>query len=294
MDSQVSSLLLLLSPLFFICIGVEAYFLYRRQSSYHWRDSLCSISLGLLHEGMAKLTWFCVLPLYLWIYQDYRLYTLGFDWQSFLSLLLAQDFLYYWLHRNAHRIRWFWSVHSVHHSSSQFNFSTAFRQSALFPITGIWLFLLPMAWLGFSPELAVGTALLNLAYQFFIHTQLIPALGWLEYVFNTPSTHRVHHALNKPYLNHNFGGILSLWDRLFGTFIAEDKTIPCQYGTVKAVDSFNPFIVLFADWQDITQDLRSIPHWQGRLVFLFGPPKAAKSVLKRHTIVPSQEKITHD
>ncbi|MPQ72187.1 sterol desaturase family protein, partial [Pseudomonas sp. MWU12-2323] len=151
--------------------------------------------------------------------------------------------LYYWFHRASHRVRWLWAAHSVHHSSTRMNFSVAFRQSLMYPVAGMWAFWLPLAWLGFPPQQVVAVVLLNLAFQFFVHTQIVPKLGWLEYVFNTPSIQRTHHAKNPRYIDDNYAGVLVIWDRLFGTFVEERDSDPCEYGTVKPVNSFNPLWV---------------------------------------------------
>ncbi|VEB45791.1 Fatty acid hydroxylase superfamily [Chromobacterium violaceum] len=150
--------------------------------------------LGLLHQGADKLAWVLVLPLYGWIYQHHRLFDFSAGWLSFFLLFLGQDFLYYWFHRVSHRVRWLWAAHSVHHSSTRMNFTTAFRQSLMYPLAGMWAFWLPLAWLGFPPEQVVAVVLLNLAFQFFVHTQAAPSwAGW-----STCSTPRPYTAATTP------------------------------------------------------------------------------------------------
>jgi sterol desaturase/sphingolipid hydroxylase (fatty acid hydroxylase superfamily) len=205
-------------------------------------------------------------------------------------LFLAQDFLYYWFHRASHRVRWLWAAHSVHHSSTRMNLSTAFRQSLMYPLAGMWAFWLPLAWLGFAPQLVIGVVLLNLAFQFFVHTQAIPKLGWLEYVFNTPSIHRSHHARNPCYIDRNYAGVLVIWDRLFGSYVAERDDTPCDYGTLKPVNSYNPLWVSVVEWRDMLRETLAARSWRQRLTLLFGPPEVAERVAAQ---LPAQNSQRH-
>ena len=176
------------------------------------------------------------------------------SWLSFLLLFLLQDFFYYWFHRGSHRIRFMWASHVVHHSSERLNLSTAFRQSFTYPISGMWVFWVPIVLIGFEPELVLGSVLLSLAYQFFVHTQLVPKLGPLEWILNTPSHHRVHHAKNPEYIDRNYGGVLIIWDRLFGTFVEENDDIPLVYGITRQIHSHNPLYLTLHEWRDMFKD----------------------------------------
>ncbi|TIC86058.1 sterol desaturase family protein [Crenobacter intestini] len=286
MGFDIELLLLALTPLFLLCVALEILYWRRhgragiydgRAGIYDWRDSLCSAALGLMHQGADKLAWLLVLPVYAWVWQ-HRLFDFQIGWPAFVALFVAQDFLYYGFHRASHRVRWLWAAHSVHHSSTRMNFTTAFRQSLMYPVAGMWLFWLPLAWLGFPPEAVVGVVLVNLAFQFFVHTQAIPRLGVLEKVFNTPSIHRVHHAKNPRYLDRNYAGVLVVWDRLFGSYVEEDAAEPCDYGTVKPVASFNPLWVTLTEWIDMAREVARARSWQEARVLLFGPPEAAERV----------------
>lgn len=277
MGMNVEWLLLALAPVFLLCVAWEAWWCQRRGLAYYGlRDTLCNAALALLHQGADKLAWVFVLPVYAWVYQHHRLLELAPGWASFLLLFLAQDFLYYWFHRASHRVRWLWAAHSVHHSSTRMNFSTAFRQSLMYPVAGMWLFWLPLAWLGFPPQQVVGVVLLNLAFQFFVHTQTVPRLGWLEKVFNTPSIHRAHHACNPCYIDRNYAGVLVIWDRLFGTYVDECDSEPCRYGTVTPVNSHNPLIVTFHAWRALLHDLIRARRLGEVVQVLFGPPEATE------------------
>jgi sterol desaturase/sphingolipid hydroxylase (fatty acid hydroxylase superfamily) len=195
---------------------------------------------------------------------------------------VAQDLLYYVFHRTAHRVRWFWAAHVVHHSSERLNLSTAFRQSLLYPAALFWAFWLPLAFIGFPAQQIIGIVLLNLAFQFFVHTQTIPKLGWLEYVLNTPSQHRGHHACNPRYIDRNFAGVLCIWDRLFGSFVAEDAQDPPRYGIVEPLNSNNPLKASFHEWQSMFSDAWRAPGLRNRWLALFGPPEWATAYHSEH------------
>ncbi len=173
-------------------------------------------------------------------------------WYWFL-LLLGQDFLYYWFHRYSHECRWGWSSHVVHHSSNYVNYVTAVRESVTYVFSGIWIFWAPLVILGFSVQDVLIATSISLVYQFFLHSQLVSKLGWYEYLFNTPSHHRVHHARNPQYLDKNYGGTLIIWDRLFGTY-AEEIEKP-EYGLVHQIYNYNPLYILFHGWYEMFRDV---------------------------------------
>ena len=191
---------------------------------------------------------------------------------SVLLLFVALEFFYYWLHRAGHRVRWFWGNHAVHHSPNQLNLSASLRIGALGKLTGNVVFLLPLVWIGFDLRLVLTALTLNLLYQFWIHATWIPKLGWLEYVLNTPSSHRVHHAANLEYLDANYGGVLIIFDRLFGTYIPERDDVPCRYGLVHPMTSYNPVYVELAQWISLARDLAKARSLRAVLGYLVMPP----------------------
>ncbi|AKJ70211.1 C-5 sterol desaturase [Pandoraea thiooxydans] len=277
-------ILLALAPVFLLCIGWEAWYWRRRQQPiYSLTDTVSNAALALMHQGADKLAWLFVIPVYAWIYTHYRIFTMRPGWVEFLLLFLVQDLLYYVFHRASHRVRWLWAAHVVHHSSTRLNLSTAFRQSLMYPVAGMWLFWAPMALLGFPPRQIVAIVLLNLAFQFFVHTQAIPRLGWLEYVFNTPSIHRVHHARNPRYIDRNYAGVLVIWDRLFGSFVPENEADPCEYGIVEQIHSHNPVTLTFHEWRAMLRDFLLLPGWKNKWMAVFGPPEWRR----RRTDLPS-------
>ncbi|AWG86671.1 sterol desaturase family protein [Vibrio parahaemolyticus] len=268
-------LLMALAPIFFLCIAAEYGLGERRgklpdSAQYYLPEVACNFVLAGLHQAADILTGLLIAHFYLWMF-DWRLFDIEMSVSTFLLLMLLQDFFYYWFHRASHRIRWMWAAHVVHHSSERMNFSTAFRQSLMYPLAGMWLFWLPLVIIGFDPKWVVFVVLLNLGLQFFVHTQLIRSLGPLEWVFNTPSHHRVHHGINRQYIDKNYAGVLIIWDRMFGTFEPEIETV--RYGISKPVNSFNPIKVTFAEWKDMFNEVRR-PNltWQQRWRCLFAPP----------------------
>ncbi|MCD8560091.1 MAG: sterol desaturase family protein [Shewanella xiamenensis] len=268
-------LLLVLAPLFFVCILLEWYFGDRRQklpvsARYYPKEVLCNFSLAAMHQGMDILAGLLIAKLYLAVF-GWKLFDIQMGPFSFVLLMIAQDFCYYWFHRASHRVRWMWAAHVVHHSSENMNFSTAFRQSLMYPFAGMWVFWLPLVILGFDPNWVVFVVLLNLGLQFFVHTQAVRKLGPLEWLFNTPSHHRVHHGRNPQYIDKNYAGILIIWDKLFGTFVPEEETV--IYGITKPVNSFNPIKVTFSEWRDMFSDVTTKGlSFSERLKLLFAPP----------------------
>jgi sterol desaturase/sphingolipid hydroxylase (fatty acid hydroxylase superfamily) len=267
-------ILLAMAPVFLGFILWEVCYWKNRRPVYNLGDSLSNAALALLHQGADALAWLLVIGIYWWVYQ-FRLFDLPATWWSIAALFLAQDFFYYFFHRASHRIRWMWASHVTHHSSERLNLSTAFRQSLTYPISGMWLFWLPLAWIGFQPRHIVAVVAINLGFQFFVHTEAVGKLGWLEYVFNTPSHHRVHHARNPKYIDRNYAGVLIIWDKLFGSFVAEDPEVPCEYGLVTPIHSYNPLVLTFHEWIAMFRDFLKPQSLGGRFRQLFGPPERA-------------------
>lgn len=268
--------LLFLAPVFLACVALEAWHYARRgrREVYDWREVGHNAVLALSHQVADAAAWAGLIVLFRWVWQ-HRLLEIPLTAGAVFALWLLQDFFYYWFHRASHRIRWMWASHVVHHSSERLNLSTSFRQSLTYPISGMWLFWLPLAWIGFVPEHIVLCVAANLAFQFFVHTQAVGKLGWLEWVFNTPSTHRVHHARNPQYIDRNYAGVLVIWDRLFGTYVEERE--PCEYGIVRQVRTGNPFVMMFHEWIDMFRDAaRPGPLWL-RLKHLWAPPEYVRS-----------------
>ncbi len=283
-------ILLAMAPLFLGLIAVEAWYWRRRgQPIYSGIDTLSNAGLALLHQVADALAWLLVIGLFHAVYQ-YRLFDLppASVWTIAL-LFVAQDFAYYWFHRAHHRVRWMWASHVVHHSSERLNLSTAFRQSLTYPISGMWLFWLPLAWIGFDPTHIVAVVAINLGFQFFVHTQAVGRLGWLEQVFNTPSHHRVHHARNRRYIDRNYAGVLIVWDKLFGTFEPERDDDPCEYGIVGQVHGHNPLRLTFHEWIAMFRDAARADGLRAAVGQLLGPPERALAHRDAGTVDPRIE-----
>ncbi len=183
--------------------------------------------------------------------------------------MLGWDAIYYWNHRLNHESRWLWAMHVVHHSSERYNLSTALRQPVAEGLTMSVPYGL-LALLGVRPAVIENARALNLIYQFWIHTEVVQSIGWLENVLNTPSHHRVHHGSNSRYLDRNHGSILIVWDRVFGTF--EPEAEPVTYGLTTNIGSFNPVTIATHEWRDIARDVAGAPTWAERWASLLRGP----------------------
>jgi sterol desaturase/sphingolipid hydroxylase (fatty acid hydroxylase superfamily) len=256
-----------------------AFYLIIQKRSYPWREMLTSIGIHVMRIPARLLTPVLVGPLALFL-GAHRLATIPFNTLWGVTLLfLATEFAYYWMHRCGHEIRWMWATHIVHHSPEHIHFASAIRLGVTEFLSGNWLFYLPLYWLGFNP-IAISAALsLNLFYQFWLHTDLVGRLGPLERVFNTPSHHRVHHASNPQYLDRNYGGVLIIWDRLFGTFAAEQPHTQIVYGLVYPIGSRNPLTIAFHEWSAMARDAIRAPSWRERVRQLFGRPVGPLALL---------------
>lgn len=178
------------------------------------------------------------------------------DWRVWVAGFIAVEFVYYWFHRWSHTIRWLWATHAVHHSANEMTLPAAIRLGWTNVISGGWLLFAPLILLGFPPLMIATLLGANLAYQFFLHTEAIGKLGPLEWVLNTPAHHRVHHACNGDYIDKNFGGVVIVFDRMFGTFAQERADAPLRYGLVHAVTSANPITIAFHEWVRMAHDLK--------------------------------------
>ena len=235
------------------------------RNTYRLSDLINSISLGMLSQLSGVFSSLLTIGIYSAVYASVALFPDQAFWHSVPGVLLAllfYDFCYYWLHRGGHRVALLWAAHSVHHQSQHYNLSTALRQTSSGALLG-WLFYLPMAVVGVPPLIFGIVALINLLYQFWVHTEQIGKLGWFDRVFCSPSNHRVHHAVNERYLDKNYGGILVLWDRLFGTFEAEADAEPCVYGTRRPLNSWDPLWANAQVYWALLSDSWRAQRWSG-------------------------------
>jgi sterol desaturase/sphingolipid hydroxylase (fatty acid hydroxylase superfamily) len=265
-------LLVFAAPAVLVLALIEALILSRRQG-YDWRAfGVSALDLVLRIAVNILLPLSIAGPVVRWAFV-HRLTTIELTTgAAFLLLFIGQEFCYYWYHRAAHQVRWFWGNHSVHHSPNELNLSAAFRIGLFGKLTGTSLFFVPLIWIGFDPRTVFAVLTLNLLYQFWIHATWIPKLGWLEAILNTPSAHRVHHAANLDYLDANFGGVLIVFDRLFGTCVEERDDQPCRYGLVQPMTSYNPLTVQFSQWASLLRDLAGARSLRAFCGYLAMPP----------------------
>jgi len=254
-----------------IVVEIGWYLLARRQA-YPWREMLASILIYVLRAPAKLLRPLVVLPL-AYLAWSHRMTTIPLNtvW-GVVVLFLGVELAYYWMHRCSHEIRWLWASHVVHHTPEQVHLASAFRLGATELLSGSWLFYFPLYLLGLNPLAVSGMLAVNLFYQFWLHTEMVGRLGPLEWVLNTPAHHRVHHASNPEYLDRNYGGIVIFWDRLFGTFAAEQPRTPIVYGLAHPLRSLNPFRIAFHEWLAMFRDFIRARSWRTRLRQLFGRP----------------------
>jgi len=275
MDKSSLGLLVLPLPLFVLIAAVEGWLRQRRGFGHDWKAYWASLgdAMGrVLVNGLLKAGITGALLYAVW---QWRIATFAMDrWWHWALLFVGQEFCYYWMHRADHRIHWFWLNHSVHHSSNQYTLSSAYRLGWTGKITGATVFFAPLVWVGFPVPVVLAALAVNLLYQFWLHTELIGRLPRpIEFVFNTPSHHRVHHASNPDYIDCNYGGVLIVFDRLFGSFRREREDDPPRYGLVKPIHSHNPIRIAFHAWTQMFRTMKSARNWKERALVLFGPPQ---------------------
>lgn len=259
------------STVFFFLIALEFFVArHRKRHEYRINDGINSLSLGVMSQISGVFLKFLSVGVYAWVFSHAALFELSEDdplvW---VSCLLLYDFSYYWQHRMGHQTNLLWAAHVVHHQSEEYNLTTALRQTSSGALFG-WVFYLPLAVIGFPVKVFIVVALIDLIYQFWIHTQQIDKLGWFDRVFVSPSNHRVHHAINDAYLDKNYGGILIIWDRLFGSYV-EEREAPV-YGTRSPLLSWNPIRANLQVYQSVFSDAWHTQSWRDKLRIWLMPP----------------------
>jgi len=259
-------------PFFFLLIGLELVIARRRGLRlYRLNDALADLGCGITQQMTLLFFGAALLAAYVWLYDHARVYDLGrHPVLAWVGAFVAVDFTYYWWHRASHRIGFLWAAHVVHHQSEDYNFAVALRQAVLTPLTSL-PFALPLALLGVPPVAYATAEALSTLYQFWIHTELVGKLGPLEAVINTPSHHRVHHARNPRYLDRNYGAVLIIWDRMFGTYVPEEERP--SYGITKPFRSFNGVWAQLAPLAALAGLARGAPGWKQRLQAWIAPPE---------------------
>jgi len=271
---EFPNLILYAIPFFILAMLVELVYTVKHHiQSYEPKDAFASIGMGLGNVLLGFLSKAMVLAAFFYIYEHFRFFTIPLTWWSFILIIFADDFTYYWYHRVSHECRFFWASHVIHHSSQHYNLSTALRQtwSGSFFSFIFWLW---MPLIGFHPAMIILTMSISLLYQFWIHTEAIHKLPkWFEAVMNTPSHHRVHHGSNPIYLDRNHAGILIIWDKMFGTFQPELKDEKVVYGLVKNIHTYNLIKIAFFEWVYMFKDaFTGKKTLKQRLLYLIKPP----------------------
>lgn len=258
-------------PVFALMIAIETYFAVRHEENYDRKDVWTNIALGFGSVAFGAIFGLFQAFVYNSIYDSVAPFQMPMNtWWAWTILLFVDDFVYYWFHRVSHEVRFFWNFHVVHHSSNQYNLSVAVRQSWFSGIAH-WIFYVTPAFFGFPFWAFVFMHGLNLIYQFWIHTKVIKKFpAFIEYIFNTPSHHRVHHGVNNAYLDKNYAGIFIIWDRLFGSFVGETEEV--RYGIIKPLTSYNWLWINTHGWAEMFEAMRTKKTLFGKLRCAFGAP----------------------
>ena len=277
-NGGMSKVIVFATPVFLLMIALEYWWGLSRarrgtgRNTYALSDTINSINLGVLSQLSGALSKLLTIGIYTLVFSAVAVYPDAAFWKTWYGALLAlvfYDLCYYWLHRAGHEVSLFWAAHVVHHQSQQYNLSTALRQTS----SGVffsWIFYLPMALAGVPPDVFAIVALVDLLYQFWVHTEQIGKLGWFDRVFCSPSNHRVHHAVNTQYLDKNYGGILVLWDRMFGSFAVEEEK--CVYGTRGQLNSWDPVWANLQVYAALAHDSWRTRRWVDKILVWFKPP----------------------
>lgn len=258
-------------PIYLASLVLERVIYYFTEERYNAKDSLTSLSMSAFNNLFAVLVGGLVFyNIYMFLYNNFRVWDMPYTWWGWVLVFLAHDLAYYIDHRISHRVGIIWALHSVHHSSQEFNVSTANRGGFLDGIFGaITMYL--MAVMGIDMlQFAMMITVTNL-FGIFNHTKLVRNMGFLEYVLATPSNHSIHHASNTKYLDKNYGQVLIVWDILFNSFKREDDEKPI-YGLTKNIETNNPVYVEFAGFKWLFDQMKTAPRWSDKLKYLIMPP----------------------
>ena len=265
--------LISMTPIFLLAFMIEFVVEKKRGhgANFHGKEVLANLSLGGSYLVFDAIMWVVLTGgIFAWVY-SHRLFDIPVNGWTILPIFIGVEFSYYWFHRTSHRVRWFWAAHVPHHTGETMNFTNAMRQSLLNAFVGNFVFYLPMVWLGVPPAVVLFCLAVDLAYQYFVHTESIGRFPkWYEYVFDTPSNHRVHHGRNPEYIDKNYGGVLIIFDRWFGTY-AEEKT-KVEYGITQQIRSYNFLVLNVHEMVDMLRDVFSPGPLGQRLKHLIMPP----------------------
>jgi len=258
----------------FAFVGIMYDVLTKKKRMY--REAGANVLIG-IGNGLLSLTAYgLIFIVTLWLVEQVVLWHIPINVYTWILAVMAADFSYYWMHRIEHKVRFLWAIHSVHHSSKEFDLTTGLR---LAWVEGLfeWAFFVPMVLLGFDVVQVTMGIVVVVAYQTWIHTEHIGKLGYLDKIINTPSVHRVHHGSNVKYIDKNFGGILMLWDKLFGTYQAEEEKV--MYGLLQNIDTSNPISINFYEWKEMFKDIRKAKSFKDKWKYILKPPGWSPSTI---------------
>jgi alkylglycerol monooxygenase len=278
-------------PIFFILIGIELLVeRFTHKDLYKFPDAIANLSCGITSQLSGLFLSILGIGIYHMIFEYAAFFTLEKTWLYWLALFLLTDHSYYWGHRMSHEINLFWGGHVVHHQSEEYNLSVALRQSSL-QVVWTFAFNLPIALLGFDTVDFALMSAFNTLYQFWIHTETIGKMGWFEYIFNTPSHHRVHHGRNPKYIDKNHAGSLIIWDKMYGTFQKEEEKP--TYGITKPINSWNAAYANVSHYVEMSKDLKQIPSWSDKIRYLFHKPGWLPDYLGGYRSAPEVDPTTY-
>lgn len=263
------NIILFAIPIFFLLIAAELIAEKVRKTDYYrLNDAITSLSIGVLSRIMGVMKNLAPFTVYILLYEHFSLFELTQTLWVWIAVFVIYDFLYYWNHRFGHEVSLFWAAHVVHHSSEDYNLTTALRQTSGNFFN--FIFFLPLAFFGVDPLMLITVGSINLVYQFWVHTQHVRKLGFIEWFMVTPSNHRVHHAQNQQYLDRNYGGVFIIWDRIFGSYQDELDDEEPIYGVRKALKSWNPFYANIQVYKQLIQDSVHTQKWSDKFKVWFG------------------------
>ncbi|MEP2669788.1 MAG: sterol desaturase family protein [Cyclobacteriaceae bacterium] len=278
-------------PIFFLLIGIElAVERFSHRKLYRLPDAISNLSCGITSQLSGLFLKILAIGVYEILFSNFAFFELQKGWLYWVALFLLVDFAYYWAHRMSHEVNLFWGGHVVHHQSEDYNLSVALRQSSL-QIVWTFAFNLPIALLGFETLDFALISALNTLYQFWIHTETIKKLGFLEYFLNTPSHHRVHHGRDPKYIDKNHAGSLIIWDKMFGTFQAEEEKP--TYGITKPINSWNAVWANVSHYAEMGKDLKRIEKWSDKVKYLFKKPGWLPESMGGYRAAPEVDKATY-
>jgi sterol desaturase/sphingolipid hydroxylase (fatty acid hydroxylase superfamily) len=269
-----ASRVLVITAMAALMVGEGLWCTFVRRSGYDLKSTAASLGVAAGHTLFGALNAAIVSEIFMQLWSITPVHLPMTDWRTWVTGFFAVEFAYYWSHRWDHTVRWLWATHAVHHSAQEFTLPAALRLGWTSALSGSWIAFIPLIIAGWHPSVVAALLAFNLFYQFFLHTEVIGRVGALEHVLNTPAHHRVHHASNACYVDKNFGGVLIVFDRMFGTFAAERPDEPCRYGLVTPLRSFNPCVLALHEWRLMVRDSWRAGSPVAALRVLFGQPQS--------------------